>query len=369
MKVLQVLPELNSGGVERGTLELAQYLVANGHESYVLSNGGRLVPQLISEGSQHIQLPVHKKSLLTFRYIFAVKSFLEREGFDIVHLRSRMPAWIVYIAWNLMPKAERPKLITTVHGFYSVNPYSAIMTYGEAVICVSKSIKEYVKNKYPSTDTKKLNIVHRGVDVDRYNPEFKPNDHWLKNWEDEHPHLRKKCVLTLPGRLSAWKGHREFIEIIHHLKNESIPVHGLIVGDLHPTKQGYYQSLLQEIKDLKLEDAITFLGHRNDIHEIMSISNLVVSCSKTPEAFGRVTLEALSLGKPVFAYAHGGVKEQLEVLFPEGMMEANKLASMKIKIRHFLQSNNPSTPKINSEFTLDTMNQKILKVYESTLKI
>ena len=241
------------------------------------------------------------------------------------------------------------------------------MTKGEAVICVSKSVAHYVRKAYSSADKEKLHVVHRGVDTVRYNPDFRPEDTWLNTWKSQYGHLEGKTILTLPGRITGWKGHRDFIEIIKHLKNQKLPVHGLIVGDVHPRKQVYYQSLIQEIERNELENDITFLGHRKDIHEIFSLSDIVVSCSKSPEAFGRVTLEALSLGRPVFAYAHGGVKEQLEVLFPDGMIEVDNVSSMKTKIKEFIQSSGVSFPKENSKFTLDKMNQKILKVYEASL--
>ena len=365
---MQVLPELNAGGVERGTLEFADYLTQKGHESFVLSNGGRLVPQLVASGSKHIELPVHKKSLLSLRHIFSVKRLLETENFDIVHLRSRMPAWIVYLAWNLIPKAKRPKLVTTVHGFYSVNPYSAIMTKGETIICVSKSVKKYVLKNYPSAKNKKIKVIHRGVDTNRYKQNYKPSIDWETQWYSEHKYLKDRFILTLPGRITAWKGHEDFIKIIHSLKNHKLPVHGLIVGAVHPKKQAYYQSLKKQLHHLQLNENISFLGHRQDIHQIMYCSDLILSCSNEPEAFGRVTLEALSIGKPVFAYAHGGVKEQLEVLFPDGMIEANKCATMKTKIRQYIQSKEASLPQENSIFTLNKMNQKILKVYEALLE-
>ncbi len=367
MKVLQVLPELNSGGVERGTLEFADYLIQKGHQSFVLSNGGRLVPELTASGSKHIQLSVHKKSLFSLRHIFRVKRLLETENFDIVHLRSRMPAWIVYLAWNLISKSKRPKLVTTVHGFYSVNPYSAIMTKGETIICVSKSVKKYVLKNYPSAKNKKIKVIYRGVDTNHYHSNYKPSDEWLAKWNRQNKHLKNQFILTLPGRISAWKGQEDFMEIIRFLKHRKLPIHGLVVGDVHPNKKSYYRILKKKLYHLKLNKNITFLGHRKDIHQIMYCSDLIISCSKDPEAFGRVTLEALSIGKPVFAYAHGGVREQLTELLPEGMIKPDKLSSMKTKLAHYIESEKSLKPKENKRFTLKVMNAKILKVYESLL--
>ena len=131
--VVQMLPELESGGVERVTLEMGKYLVQHGHRSIVISGGGRLVPQLESEGSEHVLWDVGKKNPLSLWYISKLKEFLTQQKVDILHLRSRMPAWIGYMAWKSLPENSRPRLVTTFHGFYSVNSYSAIMAKGEKV--------------------------------------------------------------------------------------------------------------------------------------------------------------------------------------------------------------------------------------------
>ena len=162
MKILQVLPELNSGGVERGTLELSAHLASKGHESLVLSAGGRLVDKLEAEGGRHIEMPVGRKSLLSLTLIPKIRRLMRDERPDIVHVRSRVPAWLVWMAWKPLPAAERPRLVSTVHGFYSVNRWSEIMTRGERVICVSESIRQYVLRNYPKTPDSLLRVVASG---------------------------------------------------------------------------------------------------------------------------------------------------------------------------------------------------------------
>ena len=144
LTVLQTLPALHSGGVERGTLEIARALVAAGHRSIVVSDGGRLVEQLEREGSEHITMPVHRKSLASLFQIRPFRRLLEELKPDIVHARSRIPAWIAWLALRRMNPATRPRFVTTVHGMYSVSPYSAIMTKGEVVIAVSETVRDYV---------------------------------------------------------------------------------------------------------------------------------------------------------------------------------------------------------------------------------
>ena len=134
LTVLQVLPSLEGGGVERGTLEVAAELVRRGHRSLVISSGGRLVAALEQEGSRHFSWPLGRKSLITLGYILPLRRFMAEQRVDIVHVRSRMPAWVVWLAWRGMDPASRPRLVTTVHGLYSVSRYSAVMTWGERVI-------------------------------------------------------------------------------------------------------------------------------------------------------------------------------------------------------------------------------------------
>lgn len=239
MKVIQILPELNAGGVERGTLEVGKYLVEHGHESIVVSNGGRLVAQLEAEGSRHITLPVHRKRLSSLKQVNILRQLFEAEKPEILHLRSRLPAWLAYLSWRKMNPATRPRLVTTVHGFYSVNAYSAIMTRGERVICVSESVKDYVLKNYPKVPTEKLTVIHRGVDPKEYPYGYKPAEEWLAKWKQDYPQLEGKYVVTLPGRITRWKGQLDFIKVIEALKSREIPVHGLIVGDPHPKKMEF----------------------------------------------------------------------------------------------------------------------------------
>jgi len=366
MKVIQILPELNAGGVERGALEVGKYLVEQGHESLVISNGGRQVAQLEAEGSRHITLPVHKKRLSALRQIKVLRRLFEQERPDILHLRSRLPAWLAWLAWRKMDPKTRPRLITTVHGFYSVNAYSAIMTKGERVICVSNSVKDYVLQNYPKVPADRLSVVHRGVDPGEYPYGYQAPAEWLEQWRADSPQFAGKYIITLPGRITRWKGQLDFIQVIAALKAKGLPVHGLIVGEPHPKKLEFLEEVKAAIRSAGLENDITLVGHRSDLREVMAVSDVVVSCSTDPEAFGRVTLEALALGKPVAGYDHGGVHEQLDALLPEGKIEvgdSNKLTQLLAKWH-----TTPPASKRNNPFTLENMLTKTQTVYEDLLK-
>ncbi|MFU8848435.1 MAG: glycosyltransferase family 4 protein [Opitutales bacterium] len=363
MKVLQILPELQSGGVERGTLEVGRYLVEKGHQTLVVSNGGRLVEQLEAEGSRHITLPVHKKRLSSLLQIKVLRRLFEAERPDILHLRSRLPAWLAYLAWRQMDPATRPRLVTTVHGFYSVNAYSAIMTKGERVICVSHSVKDYVLKNYPKVPAERLTVIHRGVDPKAFPYGYQPSAEWLAQWQADYPQLKGKYIITLPGRITRWKGQLDFIQIIAKLNAKGLPVHGLLVGEPHPKRLEFLKELKTAIHAADLKNEITFLGHRSDPREVMAVSNVIISCSTDPEAFGRVTLEALSLGQPVLGYDHGGVAEQLDALFPEGRIPCGDIEALAKRLDDW----QPEAPKPSQihHFTLQAMLEKTLATYEA----
>ncbi|OOZ41591.1 glycosyl transferase [Solemya pervernicosa gill symbiont] len=318
MTIVQLLPSLQDGGVERGTLEVAQALVERGHRSMVVSAGGRMVEQLHAEGSEHVNWSIGKKSLLTLRFIWKLRRLFRKRRVDVVHARSRLPAWIAWFALQGIPKKNRPHFVTTVHGLYSVGRYSAVMTKGERVIAVSETVKRYIKTNYPSVDVNRVRVIPRGVDLEMFPYDFTPSESWLQQWCDDFPQLDGKLVLTLPGRLTRLKGHHDFIDLIRCLKRKAIAVHGLIVGGEDPRRQAYAEELREKVVQRGLQEDVTFTGHRSDVREIYAISDAVFSLSTKPESFGRTTLEALSLGVPVFGYDHGGVGEILGRVYPQG---------------------------------------------------
>ncbi len=319
LTVVQMLPALESGGVERGTLEVGKHLVEHGHRSIVISAGGRLVDQLRREGSEHLAWEVGRKSPLTLvRYVGRLRRYLADQGVDILHLRSRMPAWVGYWAWKGMPEGARPHLVTTVHGPYSVNRYGSVMTRGERVIAISRLIVDYLHQHYPEVSDARIRLIYRGVDPAHFPHGFRPSQEWLASWHRDYPGLTGKRLITLPARITRWKGQEDFLHLVARVRSVVPDVHGLLVGETKGRKTRFLDELQQLATRLGVADAVTFVGHRNDLREIMAISRVVLSLSREPEAFGRVSLEALSLGVPVVAYAHGGVGEQLDCIFPQG---------------------------------------------------
>lgn len=367
LTVVQILPALGSGGVERGTLEVGKFLVERGHRSIVISAGGGLVDQLQREGSEHVAWDVGRKSLFTLlRYVGRLRRYLRDEKVDILHVRSRMPGWVAYLAWKNMDPAHRPRLITTVHGLYSRSAYSAVMTKGERVIAVSETVRAYIRDNYPNTPMSQVRVIPRGIEPDLYPRNFRPAPEWLAAWQQSYPQLIGKKVLTLPGRITRLKGHEDFIDLIARLKTAGEPVHGLIVGGAEQKKQRYLEELHGKVTQLGLAADITFTGQRSDMREIMAVSDLVLSLSTKPESFGRTVLEALSMGVPVIGYDHGGVGEQLARLFPQGRAGLGDMDAL-VRQSRAIQAGTRIEP-CNVPPTLQDMLKDTLSVYEECLE-
>lgn len=363
LTIAQILPALESGGVERGTLEIAQAIVRNGHRSIVFSAGGRLVPRLVEQGSEHISLPAGKKSVTVFLYIRHLARLLLTEKVDILHARSRLPAWIAWFALKRLPENKRPAFITTVHGQYSVNSYSKIMLRGDRIIAPSQYICDYIHRNFPDTDMNRVQVIHRGVSRKDFPWQYRPDPSWLDTWQQQFPELEHHFVITLAARLTRLKGQEDFINIVKRARLKGLPVHGLIVGGTVHSKRSYRRDLLRLVQEGHLENHITFLGQRDDLREIMAVSDVVMSLSKYPEAFGRTVLEALSIGTPVIAYHHGGVAEILNEIFPQGAVRPFDFEGCVEKLQEFYRQ--PPAVTDHNPFTLEAMQESTLKLYES----
>lgn len=365
MRVLQVLPALYSGGVERGTVELAAELVKRGHESFVLSSGGPMVSQLETGGSRHFTLPVHRKSLTSFGQIIPVRRLLQELRPDVIHVRSRMPAWITYLAWKGLPTHERPALISTFHGMYSVNLYSGIMARAEHLIAVSECVRNYIIEAY-KVEPERISVIQRGVNVRTFR-EMPLDPMWRRQLLDEHPQLRDRKILLMPGRLSRWKGQLDFLEVMSRLVREDDSLHGVIVGGLEGGKQHFMDELESRRQALKLDRHVTLLGQRNDMHELYLFADLVCHLSTKPEPFGRTLTEALASGTPVVAFERGGAAETLNACFPEGLVPPDDIGAFTDKVRSILSSSGRPDIQIPERFTLEAQAEATLSVYRQLL--
>ncbi len=307
LTIVQLLPELDEGGVEGETLDLAVYLASKGYRSIVISGGGRLVSQLEKSGCIHVLWPcVGEKSYRCLRYISKLRNFLIEERVDILHLRSRLPAWVGYFAWKMLPNHKRPVLITTFHGFYSVNSYSRIMTKGERVVAVSETIKEHILENYRARESK-IRLIHGGFDTQEFSPSAVSADRinrLRQKWLVGHKNMP---VIVLPGRLTQWKGQDLLIESLALIKEHDFVA--LLIGDT-VENPSFTRKLKELITTKGLADKVLLVGHCSDMPAALLLADIVVSASSTqPEAFGKVAIEAMAMGKPIVATAHGGSLE------------------------------------------------------------
>lgn len=365
MKIIQLIPELNSGGVERGTLEIARALVAAGHESVVISNGGRMVAQLEAEGTRHILLPIHRKSLGSLWQIRPLRKIIQQEQADILHVRSRIPAWLTHLALRKIAVKDRPALISTVHGFYSVNRYSEIMTRADRVIAVSDSVVEYIHQSYPACAISKVTRIYRGIDPQEFPHNYHPSTLWWQKTLEEFPQLEHKILLTLPGRITRLKGHESLLKVVSALKDR-YNIHGVIVGGAHAKKQAYLDELQRRVSELGLSDHVTFVGHRSDMREWLAASDIVFSLSEQAETFGRTTLEAISVGTASVGWRRGGVAEILSRCYPQGLVEAENDDALMQVVESLL--NNPQPPAPVDHFLLSQMTQQTIALYTEVIK-
>ncbi len=294
MHVLQLLPTLRVGGVERGVLDLAKGLIARGHRVSVISAGGPLVQPLAALGAVHYELPVDEKSPGTMlASIPAVESIIRLHGVDIVHARSRIPAWIGFAAAR---RAQRP-FVTTAHGFYSPHVLSRVMVWGRIVIAPSEALGRYLVERF-QLPRQRLRIIPRGVDLDAFWHQPPPASH-DGPWR-----------IGLFGRLSAIKGHEIAVRACERLIRQGIDVRLCIAGDEPGSSRR--QTLDALIASLKMQGAVEWLGVREDIPALIASMDLVVVPSLYPESFGRGVIEAQAIGRPVVASRLGALEELVQ---------------------------------------------------------
>ncbi|WP_309498458.1 glycosyltransferase family 4 protein [Sulfurovum sp.] len=361
MRIVQLLPELNEGGVERGAMELSRELLRLGHESIVISAGGKLKEQIEQDGGRHIAFDVCSKNPFTaFLRIVKLRKLLSELKPDILHARSRVPAWLTYLA----NKKLHIPFVTTVHGFNSVGHYSAIMTKGDRVICVSGAIKAYIQKYYQMAD-QKIAVIPRGIDLEVFNPQN--IDHTFIEEFKKAYHLEDKRVITTVGRITQLKDYQTFVEAIALLKKNDPKIIGLIVGGIRQDKQEYFQALEVLVKKLGLDENIVFTGSQSKVAEIYALSDVVVSSSKKPESFGRSVAEALALNTPVVATNHGGVLDIIVegengFFYPVGESKALAKCIEQCKDLSF-----DGYQYIYENFSLEKMVQSTVSVYRELL--
>ena len=360
MKIIQLLPELKVGGVERGTVDLSEHLIKLGHDSAVVSAGGQLAQLLDHHGAKHFQLPIAKKNIRAMAQISNLKKIYSEYQPDIVHVRSRFPAWINYFALKNF-RGNRPIVISTFHGLYSKPFYSKSMSYADEIIAISKTVEDYINENY-QVDKSHLHLIYRGCDLNEFNSSTL-SEEWKKAWFKEFPQTRNKIILNLPGRITSWKGLESFIDLFSYLDTSRF--HGIIPGPVAANKKSYFNSLSKLIKQKNLSDHLSFCGARSDIAEVYKISDIVMNLSSKPEPFGRTIIEAAACGSHVMGWDRGGVKESINSINPVGLVEYGNVEELAKQIDKVLLTAPPES--IPEKFTKESLASATIKVYELAL--
>ncbi len=371
--VLQVLPALEAGGgVERGTVEIATAIVEAGGRAIVASSGGPLAHELTRARAEHVTLPLATKNPLVMRAnIGRLEELIRSQRVDIVHARSRAPAWSAHFA----AKRTGRVFVTTFHGTYSTGSgfkrrYNSVMTRGQRVIAISRFIAGHVRQHY-GVPRARLRVIHRGVDLSRFDPALVTAERVVAladRWRlpDGVP------VVMLPGRLTRWKGQSVFIEAMAALGRRDIRC--IMVGS-DQGRTGYRGELAAQIEKRGLGGIVRMVDHCDDMPAAYMLADVVVSASTDPEAFGRVLPEAQALGRPVVASDHGGARETVIVeetgwLTPPGDSAALAAAIDRVlglgesARRHLAEK---AIANVRRNFSKDAMCAATLEIYNEVL--
>lgn len=307
--ILQIIPVLGPGGAEQGCIDIAAELTHVGAKSIVVSHGGSRVPELARAGAIHIDLPVDSKNpLVMWKNIGRIRRLIRQYDVDIVHVRSRAPAWS---AWRAC-QGTQAKFMTTCHAPYKTQSglkrfYNSSIARGERVIAVSRYVGDYLQKNF-GIDGNTVRVVHRGIALERFHPTAVSAERMIKIAKDWRLPDGANVVM-MPGRITRLKGHKVLIDAIAQLKRED--VFCVLIG----SDQGrveYRKELEDDIRARKLEGHVRIVDHCTDMPAAYALSAVVVSASTEPEGFGRVPVEAQAMGRPIVATDHGGVRETIQ---------------------------------------------------------
>ena len=353
IKVLQVIPKLGYGGAEVGCYDLAHYLTENNCSSYIVTSGGELLKYINKKKVKVIKLPVHSKNPILMFFNFLILTFIILlKNISIVHARSRAPAWSCLLA----TKITNRKFVTTFHGTYNFsNPikkfYNSIMLRSDLIIAGSNFIFSHVNENYSEylNSKKKFLVIFRGINTEYFDPKTVKQSDELKLISDWEIKKDKKLIL-LPGRLTSWKGQEMFIESLN-LVNKELQDQNFYV-EILGSDQGrnvYKKKLLRLVEQYRLNNQVKFVDYCKHMPSAYKISDIVVSSSIEPEAFGRISVEAQSMEKPIIASNIGGSKETIINDKTGFLFDAGNSISLSKKIVEVLQLDETTLKSLGNE--------------------
>ena len=371
--ILQILPNLKQGGVERGTIEMAKAIADAGGTAIVVSGGGAMVAQLQRIGVEHITLPVGSKNPLRWPSIRRkLRQIMTDNNIDLVHVRSRAPAWIAIPA----AKVLKIPVVTTVHGrFKATNMfkkyYNSIMMRADRIIAISDYVSDLIIRQFPKV-ADKITIIHRGVDVDLFNPKAVNAQRTINAAHKLNVDENKKIIM-LPARPTLWKGQEVMIAAMAKLTHKDAV---LILVGAGAGRDAFQSKLMAVIASHNMQGRVLLAPETNDMPAAMMLADVVVMPSLTPEPFGRVAIEAQAMGRPVVAFDHGGAVESI-IAGTTGWLakpaDVDDLAAavdtaLSLKPRARQQYSKRARQHVLDDFTTDLMKSKTLTIYRKLLK-
>ncbi|SVA66581.1 uncharacterized protein METZ01_LOCUS119435 [marine metagenome] len=376
ISVLQVIPQLDVSGASQGCIDVANYLIENHHNCVVMTHSGKRVKNAKNKDIKVIISPVHSKNPITiFFNIFRLLQVIRDYNIDIIHVRSRAPAWSCFFASKISSK----KFISTFHGTYNYNNfikkfYNSIMLRTDGTIAISCFIEDQIKSQYSQTP-KNLQVIYRGIDSKIFNSN-NVNPERIKQIKNQHSLESDSIKILLPGRITGWKGHlilvQAIAEVIKNIKNN---IEVLFVGP--DENSSLKEHLKDHIQNLNMSNIFHFMGSSDEMANIYALSDIVVSSSTDPEAFGRIAVEAQSMGKFVVASNHGGSTETVinnETGYLYSPNDHKDLADMIIKA---IDQNKYNSKKVleagvknaRENYSVERMCKETLEFYKKILGI
>lgn len=383
--VLQVVPRLEAGGVERGAVDIAAAIVEAGGVALVASAGGPMARDVERAGGRHIALPADSKNPLTMQAnARRLRRILHRHGVDVVHARSRAPAWSALLATRpllaarpLLATRQAPaRFVTTFHGFYGASNrakrlYNSVMARGERVIAISRFIGDHARAVY-GLDPERLRIVPRGIDLEAFAPAAVSPDR-IERLAGAWRLTDGAPVVMLPGRLTRWKGQHVLLEAFARLGRPD--AHCLLVGG-GKDRGRYRRDLLAQLSRAGIASSVRITGHCDDMPAAYMLADVVVSASIEAEAFGRVAAEAQAMGRPIVATDHGGARETVLPGRTGWLVAPGDPASMAAALDRALAMSaaqretmaRRAAAHVRANFTRERMCARTLDVYRELLR-
>ncbi len=371
--IMQVIPSLGAGGAEQGCIDIAAEIVKAGGEAIVVSNGGYRISELARVGATHIDLPVHSKNpIVMWRNIGRLKRLIKKHNVNIVHARSRAPAWS---AWRAC-QGNDAHFMTTCHAPYNISGeakrlYNGSIAHGEIVIAISRYVAKYLTDNYNISDDR-IRLIHRGIPMERFDPQTVNAGRMIeiaKDWRIPDG----ANIIMMPGRITRWKGHHVLIDAMAKLDNDD--VFCVMIGS-DQGRTEYRKELDDSIAAKDLGNRVRIIDQCHDMPAAYMLSTVVVSASTDPEGFGRIPVEAQAMGRPIIASDHGGAQETvirgetgwlIPPADPDALAQALKEAlSLDPEQRAVLASR--SMENVAAHFTKNIMAQKTLDVYSEFLQ-